>query len=446
MGKTIFRNMLAGSVALGALTVAASQAMAGGFINQSQSTVYNGSAYAGYAAPGSSPSAMFLNPATMTEFTRITTENNFSLVMPNTRINGTFLGPIPNAAVGSGDQGQDSLVPASYVVIPWGDWRFGASLNAPYGSVTSPDRDWGGRVNSLSTKARTITITPAIAYQISPQLSIGVGLQIQYFKARFIAAGAAPLPTPVIAGLEGDGWGFGVTAGLTWKPFAGTSIGIGYRSRIDQPFDGSYILATAAGAPAGALHGSPISGTLRLPDRLNLSIRQTITPQLDLLASVEWQGWGRIGTARLNGPLVGAAPLALQRLPFNFRDGWYFALGAEYRYNEALTLRAGMAYEIAPVTDAVRGTRLPDNDRFWLSAGLSYAVTDRVTVNASYSHVFVKNANIDISPTNPANGWFTATNPYRGTARQHTDIVSLGITTKWGEAPQGALRTVQRKY
>lgn len=439
MGKTIFKNILTGSVALGAMTLAVSQAMAGGFINQSQSTVYNGSAYAGYAAPGSSPSAMFLNPATMTEFTRITTENNFSLVMPNANISGNFGAAIPNRSVGSGDQGQDALVPATYVIVPWGQWRFGVSLNAPYGLTTSPDRDWGGRINSLSTKARTVTFTPSIAYQISPELSVGVGLQVQYMKARYISAlSPAPAAYGYGGGLEGDGWGFGVTAGLTWKPFAGTAIGIGYRSRIDQPLEGSY--QNIPGLP-GAI--AAIKGTVRLPDRLNISLRQTITPQFDLLASVEWQGWSRIGTARLTvHPL---APASLPRtLPFNYKDGWFFALGGEYRYSPDLTLRAGMAYEISPVTDAVRSTRLPDNDRFWLSAGFSYNLTDRVTLNASYSHVFVKSAKINIVPGNPN---FNGTNPYIGNAKQYTDIVSLGFTTKWGDAPPAALpRSAVRKY
>lgn len=446
MGKTNLKNALAGSVALAAIALGASQAMAGGFINQSQSTVYNGTAFAGYAAPGSSPSAMFLNPATMTEFTRITTENNFSLVMPNTRLSGSgtaFLpAPTPLGTKGSGDIGQDALVPATYVIVPWGSWRFGISLNAPYGLTTSPDRDWAGRANSLSTRARTITLTPSVAYEINPQLSVGIGLQIQYFSARYMSSPNPSLVAPGYFGLQGDGWGVGITAGLTWKPFAGTAIGIGYRSRIDQPFDGNFI--ASGPSPFVGLNGTAVKGTLKLPDRLNISLRQAITPQLDLLASVEWQGWGRIGNAALTGPGVPLLPAAARQLPFSYRDGWYFALGGEYRYNEALTLRAGVAYEISPVTDRTRSTRLPDNDRFWLSAGLSYAVTDKITINASYSHVFVKNGKLNIAPGTGNLNFVSAI--YTGSARSHTDIVSLGLTTKWGEAPQGALRTVQRKY
>ncbi|MGL5733346.1 MAG: OmpP1/FadL family transporter, partial [Beijerinckiaceae bacterium] len=373
MGSNFLKAALSGSAAVAMMAAAAGSAQAGGFINQSQSTVYNGSAYAGYAAPGRSPSAMFLNPATMTEFTTIMTENNFSLVMPNTRVTGTGV----FGTKGTGDQGQDALVPATYVIVPWGDLRFGLAINAPYGLTTGPDLDWGGRLNSLTTKARTMTFTPSVAYQISPQLSVGIGLQIQYMKVRFMG-GSPALPVGYGLGLEGDGWGVGVTAGLTWKPFAGTSIGIGYRSRIDQPLDGSYI--NVPGLP-GAISG--IKTTVRLPDRLNLSLRQQITPQFDLLASVEWQGWSRIGRAVITAhPL---APAALPRsIPFNYRDGWFFALGGEYRYSPELTLRAGVAYEIAPVTTSIRSTRLPDNDRFWLSAGLTYQITQRLAFNASY--------------------------------------------------------------
>ncbi len=416
----IFVRSLRTGVALSALVASASSALAGGFINQSQSTVYNGTAYAGYAAPGSSPSSMFLNPATITEFHRITTENNFSLVMPNTKINGT--GVLGTA--GSGDIGQDALVPASYLVVPLTDrLYFGAAFNAPFGLTTKPDKPWGGQLNSMTTKARTYNLTPSLAYKVSDTVSLGFGVQAQFFDAKFISAigGGA---NPDIAGFKGDGWGFGVTAGATWKPLAGTAIGIGYRSRIDQAIEGNYI---ASGA-LSSLNGSAIKGTLKLPDRLNVSLRQTVTQQFDVLASAEWHGWSRIGTAPLSGPLVFAAPASLQSLPFNYKDGWFFALGGEYKYTQALTLRGGVAYELSPVTTEVRTTRVPDNNRLWLSTGLSYDVNDRFTVNASYSHIFVKAAPINIA--SPA---------YVGESKAFVDIVSVGVTTRWGAKAPGVL-------
>jgi long-chain fatty acid transport protein len=397
--------------------IAATGAQAGGFINQSQSTVFNGMGYAGYAAPGTSPSAMFLNPATMTEFRRFTTENNFSGVFPTTKITGT--GALGSKS--SGDIGQDALVPASYFIMPLNEsLSVGLSINSPFGLTTKPDLPWGGQTNSTTTKARTYTFTPSIAYRASDTLSFGLGVQAQYFSAKFLSGG---VPNPVVdrAGFEGNGWGYGITAGLTWKPMAGTAIGIGYRSRIDQEIEGNYV---TTGALAG-LNGSAIKGTLKLPDRLNVSLRQTITPDVDILASVEWHNWSRIKEAAFSGPLVAAAPVPLRAARFNYDDAWFFALGSEYKWSKDLTVRGGVAYELSPVTTEVRSTRLPDNNRLWLSTGASYHLTERFTVNASYSRVFVKDANINIQV---GAGSSTA---YAGQSKAHVDILSLGLMSKW---------------
>lgn len=432
---------LTGVSAAGAVAIAG-PATAGGFFNQSQSAVFNGMAYAGYAAPGSSSLAtMFLNPATMTTVNRLTIDSNYSLVIPNTRITGAGgVAPAPGVFVpafgtgSSGDISQDALVPATYVVYPFSDRLFfGLSLNAPYGNVTKPAQPWVGQLNSMTTKAKTITITPQFAYKFSEMFSIGFGLQIQNFKAKFITATQPfPVANPTYAGLEGDGWSFGVTAGITITPWAGTQIGLGYRSRIDQDLEGHFTISGPA--PLVPLNNSRIRGTLKLPDRVNLSVRQTINPQLDLLASIEWQGWGRIGTARLSGPLVAFAPPSLQSIPFEYKDGWFFAFGGEYKYNSNLTLRAGVAYELAPIKDAVRSTRLPDNDRFWTSIGATYQINERIAINASYSHVFVKNANVAIAHGNPSFGGPPTNAAFFGRARSHVDIVSVGLTTRWGSA------------
>ena len=396
---------------------AATGAQAGGFINQSQSTVFNGMGYAGYAAPGTSPSAMFLNPATMIEFRRFTTENNFSGVFPTTKITGT--GALGSKS--SGDIGQDALVPASYFIMPLNEsLSVGLAVNSPYGLTTKPDLPWGGQTNSTTTKARTYTFTPSIAYRASDTLSFGLGVQVQYFKATFLSGGS---PNPVVdrAGFKGDGWGYGITAGLTWKPMAGTAIGIGYRSRIDQEIEGNYV----GTGNLASLNGSAISGTLKLPDRLNVSLRQTITPDVDILASVEWHNWSRIKEAAFSGPLVASAPSPLRAARFNYDDAWFFALGSEYKWSKDLTVRGGIAYELSPVTTDVRSTRLPDNNRLWLSTGASYKLTERVTMNASYSRVFVKDANINIQV---GVGSSTA---YTGQSKAHVDILSLGLMTRW---------------
>ncbi|MBM3609795.1 MAG: hypothetical protein FJX29_15345, partial [Alphaproteobacteria bacterium] len=355
---SVSRNALFAGVAAGAMSLAAGQAVAGGFINQSQSSVFNGMAYAGYAAPGSSSLAtMFLNPATMAWVNQITVDSNYSLVMPFTKITGVGgVSPVPGAFVPafgagrSGDISQDAVVPATYVAVPISRRVvMGVSINAPFGNTTKPNVPWVGQLNSMTTQVRTINITPQIAFRVTDNFAIGFGLQLQRFDATFLTAVQPfPTPNPRVAGFKGDGFSAGVTLGVAFTPWAGTHIGVGYRSRIDQDVEGRYVVSPGLGA-LSALNATAIRGTLRLPDRLNLSIRQNVTANFDLLASAEWQGWGRIGTTRLNGPTVALAPPALQALPLEYKDGWYFALGGEYKFDPKLTLRAGIAYELAPV-------------------------------------------------------------------------------------------------
>ncbi len=99
---------------------------------------------------------------------------------------------------------------------------------------------------------------------------------------------------------------------------------------------------------------------------------------------------GRIGNAALKNP----AKRGLSVLPFGYSDGWFFSLGGEYKVSSALTWRAGIGYEISPVTDAVRRYSLPDNDRLWLSTGFTYNWSDRMSLNASYSYLHIKKAPI----------------------------------------------------
>ncbi len=133
--KGMFRLALAASVSLISM-----QAMAGGFINSSQSTVFNGMAFAGAAAPGSTSAAtMFMNPATMTGFRRLTVDTNYTFGVPTTRITTTSNNPGYNALFSgrSGDVGLDYFVPASYIIYPYSDQLyFGVSLNTTYGNST----------------------------------------------------------------------------------------------------------------------------------------------------------------------------------------------------------------------------------------------------------------------------------------------------------------------
>ena len=77
MSRLGWMGTLRAGTALGILIIATAQANAGAFAIREQSTYGQGTSFAGVAA-GGSLSSMFWNPATMTQFKGIVSENGFS--------------------------------------------------------------------------------------------------------------------------------------------------------------------------------------------------------------------------------------------------------------------------------------------------------------------------------------------------------------------------------
>jgi long-chain fatty acid transport protein len=415
----------------GALLAATAAANAGGFAVREQSAWGQGSSYAGVAA-GGDLSAMFWNPATMTQAPGIQSEAVLSGIFPsatNTATAGTLVG-IPGFG-GTGNTADTALVPSGYLSYQLNPSLWvGLSVNAPFGLSVSFPSAWAGRDYAADdSHLRTYNATPSIAYRINNWISVGAGIQFQYADAAlsrgFTAGGLAE-----VASISGTGWGYGFTAGVTLTPTPATTIGLGYRSAIDQKIDGNFL----AGGGAIAI-ASTASTTINLPDVVSLGLRHRISPQWTLLGTVEWTNWSRIGTSTVSGPPL---PPAFLALPFQYQDGWLFSAGAEYQWDRQLTLRAGVGYEKSPITDDVRIPLLPDNDRYWLSVGGTYKLTPKLSFDLAYSHIFVKDTPINISAAS-GNPWFAASGgvTYIGSVDSHIDIVSVALKYRWDDpAPE----------
>lgn len=428
------KSILLGCTSIGVVLVATAAANAGGFALREQSAYGQGSSFAGIAA-GGALSSMFWNPATITQFNGKTVEQVFTGIMPNAS-HTTTTATGSSAGFGTpGNSGLDALVPAGYSSWQVNDklW-LGMSVNAPFGlGVHFPQvnaASSGGSGNSA--KVETYNFAPTVAYKINDMISVAVGLQAQYMKASYdIYLGAAPS----IGSLNGAGWGFGWTAGVTLTPLPKTTIGIGYRSAIDQKVNGNLVTNTTPGSTPGS-----VNLTLPLPDMVTVGLRQGIGDRFTLLAGIEWSGWSRIGRVPVLQPnganaTLGGAALAF---PFNYRDGWFYSLGGEYKLDPAWTLRAGVAFERTPISDDVRTTRIPDNDRMWYSVGASYkpASIKGLNIDLGYSFIDVKNASICMGaasgcPTNPWSGAST----YIGSVKSTINIVSLGLRYQWDADP-----------
>jgi long-chain fatty acid transport protein len=446
------RDFLFAATTLSGVVLPLVGAQAGGFVVREQSAYFQGLSFAGAAAGGPSISSMFWNPAAMTQAAfGLTTESNFSGVLGVTKINPTAAAngaAYPSAYLlglgGGRDIFQDAVVPASYTVWrPLPQWAFGISINAPFGLVTNPSRDTAFMFYSRFSEVYTLNATPQVAYKVNDWLSVGVGLQVQYFRTLLESAmpgSAFPPTSPGTLSIRGDSINFGFTAGLTLTPTPWTSIGIGFRSGIKQTLDGDVrrpgFITLVGGVPVAipaAIVG--IQPTVSLPESVNIGVRQKVSETFTVLGTVEWTNWSRLSRIAVNAN-PGGVPGIPAVLPFDWEDGWFVSGGFEYQWSPQLALRAGIGYEWSPVNDVDRGTRLPDNDRLWLSTGLTYNWSESVALELGYSHVFVRNAAIAIGAGNPlfdTSGGALGT--FAGTAKSHVDILSLGFRYRWGQFP-----------
>ena len=395
-----------------ALSLVANAAHAGGFALREQSAYYQGMSFAGNGTTSDSISSMFWNPATLTAAGHgLISESHSAFIVPQSDINGTFTpsGTVStltggaSSTVGSGDIAADAWIPATYLGYGLNEnWYFGLAINTPFGLSTKPEYTWAGQYYSRSSEVFSVNANPVVAYKVNEMFSVALGLQAQYLQVRLKSAyplAASPTAFAPSTEVKGGSLGFGATAGLTVKPFEGTEIGVGFRSAVFHELDGHFINPDSVPAVNVSASRTGIKTNVIMPEMVTLSAKQRVTDKIRVLGTVEWTNWSRLGTAKLTATDgTTTNPTGLPDLHFNYEDGWFFALGGEYDWNEQVTLRAGVGYELSPIDDEIRSTRLPDNDRLWLSAGASWKPTEHLAFDVGYSHLIPADTEINIVP------------------------------------------------
>ncbi len=392
---TVHKLKLTGLLLAGAVAMTGNQALAGGFSIREQSASGLGMAFAGAAAGYDDLSSMFFNPATMIRNKGFNAQAEASVIIPSSKISVTS----PAGGPDSGNIGKVAVVPSTYVAYSVNpDFVFGVGINAPFGLETEANAGWGGAPHGIKSEMKVLNINPMVAYRISPMLSVGAGLQMDYMEVTLTSNVGIPV---TIKGKDKASFGF--TAGVLFEPMQGTRVGIGYRSKINHKLKGNMT----------TIRTIPVTADFTAPESVTASFHQDINPQWAIKGSVEWMNWSRFE----NLTIKNLAGTTVGNTVENWKDSWFFSGGVEFKPTPTMVLRAGAAYEKSPVPDATRTPRIPDNDRIWLTVGGGMKVTERISINASYAHIFVKKA-----PINLDTGLATE---LIGTTKTHLDIFSV---------------------
>jgi long-chain fatty acid transport protein len=427
---------LSGRISLGLVSlIAGGGAHASGFALLEHSASRMGTAYAGAGSAIDDVTLMFYNPAGLTRLT----DTEIAIVASGVGISSQFNNSSSQPAYGQplgndgGDAGGWNFIPAAYAAMPINDRLVAAvAVNAPMGLALEFEAGWMGRYQALKSEIMTINVNPTIAFELTKNFSVAVGLNYQQvdaeltnavnYSAVIAQAGAQAVGSGAISpgvyastlaatqGLDGhavvsgDDAAWGYNLGILFEPAEGTRIGLSYRSSIKYDIEGTVRftpptisnpvgagLAALAAAPGAQLASGPGSVELRVPDTTLLSLSQQVAPKLELMADVALVGWSSVREIRVRrntGETVSVTPE-------DWDDAWRFAIGGAYQLSPSLKLRAGVTHDQSQVPDRTRTPRLPDSERTVVAIGAQWKANDNMQFDVAYGHLFTPDASLN---------------------------------------------------
>jgi len=402
----------------------APQAQASGFQLREQSASSQGNAFAGASAGAQDISSMFWNPATMSLFdgTQVFAGATYIGVhMDLSGANGTRAaafdpsvsqisgGPdLPNAV-------NQPTVPALYVT--WAaskDLSLGIAVNAPFGFITNYPDSFIGRYYGLETNLKIIDITPSISYKVNQDWAIGAAFIARKCTATlsnavdFGAIGAAnKLPgfTPgqedSKATLTGDCWAYGFKVGATWQATHDLRFGLGYQAATTLNVKGNVGYSSIPALLSSEVQNGAASASVDLPATASLGLTYDASPTVSFQGELAWTGWSRFQQLVVN--FANGAPSDVTNE--NWNNTWFGSVGVIWKVTPTTSLKAGLAYDEAPVGDGHRTPRIPDANRDWVSIGAGHAFTKDFTMDVGLTQVFASTVNLALqsgdTPSSP---------------------------------------------
>ncbi|MGU9934807.1 long-chain fatty acid transporter FadL [Enterobacter asburiae] len=417
--KTLFnKTALAVAVAL----VSTSAWSAGFQLNEFSSSGL-GRAYSGEGAIADDAGNASRNPALIMMFDRPTFSAGAIFVDPGVDISGRSP---TDADLKSDNIAPTAWVPNMHFVAPINDqFGWGASVTSNYGLATEFNNDYAAGAFGGKTDLETLNLNLSGAYRLDNHWSFGVGFDAVYAKAKIeryagdlgkVVAGSGALPPALaqrvagipadtqIAYLKGDEWGFGWNAGILYELDKNNRYGFTYRSEVKIDFDGDYKSSLPSaynqilgnfGLPMGT-NGQTTGGSLslHLPEMWELSGYNKVAPQWAVHYSLTYTSWSQfqeLKATNSNGD-------TLFYKDESFRDAYRIALGTTYYMDDNWTFRTGIAFDDSPVPADKRSISIPDQDRFWLSAGATYAFNKDASIDAGISYMHGQKVNFKEGP------------------------------------------------
>ncbi|MCX5832964.1 MAG: OmpP1/FadL family transporter [Deltaproteobacteria bacterium] len=362
---------------------------------------------AGLTGSADDPSAVFYNPAGITQLKGIQTMIGVTAINPVMTVTtvGNFAIAATPTITGTTSRETDMednwfFPPHAYFTQQINDklW-WGAGIFSRFGLGTEFENSWPGRFNSTKAKINTLEFNPNIAYKINDTLSVAAGLSVMWFQAnlqrqldtRALGVGETHFE------LDGDSYGYGWNVALHWKPLDWLSTGITYRSRVKQELSGDVTTSQQLrGTPVGNLISMGGEADINLPSEVFWGVNFKVLKNLSLGGGIYWTEWSTFDQlqVRFDQPFRGSTTSTTRK---DWDNVFRYMIGMEWNVTNNWDLRLSYAYDEAPEPDEHVDYLLPDNDRQQFTIGCGYH-NGPWLVDLAYMYIMFEDRDVTARP------------------------------------------------
>ena len=369
-GKNMFKKAL--YIICG--TCIATGAMASGYQVSEYSATGIGRAFAGAGVVGDDFSSIAYNPAGMS----YNKTNGAQLGAAAIVLHSDWKDNTPGGTGVKGSSKMARVLPNFFTQYRFNeDLTIGLGAYTPYGLITDYDNNkWPQGSHGLFSGLKAVDLSAGASYKLHSMVALGAALNAQYADAHLTATGQD---------LDGHDVALGYSVGMTVTPREDIRLGVSYRSKVSHDLHGGK-LKTGMGS-------TPIYAKITTPEYVLFSGAYDVNKQWTLSASARWTRWSRFENLNIitkKAFLVYPAGTTISSTHENWKNTWFFALGADYKINENWTVRFGGAYDESVIkAPEYRTVRVPDGRRIFASLGASY-MTGNWQYDLGYTHVWMR--------------------------------------------------------
>ena len=251
----------------------------------------------------------------------------------------------------------------------------GLGLYAPFGGEMSwPQVQGFPRSVAISGSLKYITINPVMALRVSPSLSVGGGVMLNYGKMSMDQGLQAFSPRSVnYFNFSGDGWSVGYNLGILWQPDPKISFGATFRSSARIDFQGDTDFELNPG-PYNSPAQRSASANFTFPLTAVLGVSYRPTPKWNLEFDANCTDWSSFDTVTIeqspppvSNPLISNIPVNL-----NWQASWMYEFGVTRYFDSGWHVSAGYVFNQNSVPNQYYTPLAADMDRHFFSVGTGF--------------------------------------------------------------------------